>query len=295
MAAEVGKRSLRCGAVIAALVATVALAPVGAEETTLTDAVDLVRRNQYADAIEVFQRLAERGDTRAQYLLGLAYLEGKLAPLDVVLGYAWLQVAAADYDSSSKRGAADEANSAMLKVGRVLPGMTLIQAEQKAAALAKAVEERLAGDTERATLALKSPATVPGAVTSGCALEPTLKGCGVLAGTSQEVERCTGDIVSPDLEPSMQGPTALIIKPEYPEEARRRFKDGQVIVLAHVDRSGYVCRVTLVHGSGVASIDDAVRAAVRRWRFVPGKRGGEPVEAVHRFAVSLVIEGLNFN
>jgi len=56
-----------------------------------------------------------------------------------------------------------------------------------------------------------------------------------------------------------------------------------------------VCRVTLVHGSGVASIDDAVRAAVRRWRFVPGKRGGEPVEAVRRFAVSLVIEGLNFN
>jgi len=269
--------------------------PAGAEEATLIDAVELIRRNRDTEAVEILQRLAERGDSRAQYLLGLAYIEGKLAPRDLVLGYAWLQVAAAGYDGSTKRGAADEAQSAMLKVGPALSGGALIQAEQKAAALIKAGEEQLATDTQRATDALTSPATAAGRVLSGCALEPTLGGCKSLAGTAKETSRCTGDIVSPDVQPSTQGPTASIFQPKYPDEARRRIEDGQVIVLMHVDRSGYVCRVTVVQGSGVEGIDDATLKAVRQWRLVPGIRSGEPVEAIHTVAFRFTIEGMDFD
>lgn len=285
---------MRCGPLVAALVATVALVPAGAEETTLTDAVELVRRNKLAEAIEAFRRLAESGDTRAQYLLGMSYLEGRMAPQDAVLGYAWLQVAAAAYDASSKRGAADEAQALMLKVGPMLPGATLIKAEQKAAAIIKARQERLAADIQRAAMALMSPAATPGGVVSGCALEPTLSGCEPQAAISTQAERCTGNIVSPELEASLRGPAASITKAEYPKEARRRVEDGQVRVAAHVDRSGYLCRVTLVQGSGVASIDEATIAAVRRWRLTPGKRGGDPVETIHTFVLSFGIKGKNF-
>jgi len=288
-------RRWQCGLVLAAIAAMLAPVPVRADETTLIDAVELIRRNRDTEAVEILQRLAERGDSRAQYLLGLAYLEGKLAPRDLVLGYAWLQIAAAGYNGSSKRGAADEALSAMLKVGPALSGAALIQAEQKAAALIKAREEQLATDTQRATDALKSPATTAGRVLSGCALEPTLGGCKSLAGTAKETRRCTGDIVSPDVQPSTQGPTASIFQPEYPDEARRRIQDGQVLVLMHVDRSGYACRVTQVQGSGVEGIDDATLKAVRRWRLVPGMRGGEPVETIYEFAVSFSLEGMNFD
>jgi TonB family protein len=292
---DVRKRRWQCGLVLAATVAMLAPVPAGAEEATLIDAVELIRRNRDTEAVEILQRLAERGDSRAQYLLGLAYIEGKLAPRDLVLGYAWLQVAAAGYDGSTRRGAADEAQSAMLKVGPALSGAALIQAEQKAAALIKAGEEQLATDTQRATDALKSPATAAGRVLSGCALEPTLGGCKTLAGTAKETRRCTGDIVSADVQPSTQGPTASIFQPKYPDEARRRIEDGQVIVLVHVDRSGYVCRVTVVQGSGVEGIDDATLKAVRRWRLVPGMRNGEPVEAIHTFAVRFRIEGMDFD
>ena len=208
----------QCGLVLAAIVASFAPVPAWTDDATLIDAVELIRRNRDTEAVEVLQRLAERGDSRAQYLLGLAYLEGKLVPRDLVLGYAWLQVAAAGYNGSSKRGAADEAQSAMLEVGPTLSGAALIQAEQKAAALIKAREDQLASDTQRATEALKSPETSAGRVLSGCALEPTLSGCKSLAGAAKEIERCTGDIVSPDVAPSTQGPTASIGRPEYPKE-----------------------------------------------------------------------------
>lgn len=295
MPEDVRKRRPQCGPVLAAIVVMLAPVPAWADEATLIDAVELIRRNRDTEAVAVLQRLAERGDSRAQYLLGLAYLEGKLVPRDLVLGYAWLQVVASGYHSSSKRGAADEALSVMLEVGPTLSGAELIQAEQKAAALAKAREEQLAADTQRATDALKSSATTAGRVLSGCALEPTLGGCRSLEGASKENSRCTGDIVSPDVGPSTQGPTASIIQPEYPQEARRRIEDGQVIVLMHVDRSGYVCRVTLVQGSGVEGIDDAALKAVRRWRLTPGTRNGEPVEAIHTFTVRFRIEGMDFN
>lgn len=270
--------------------------PAWAEEATFIDAVELIRRHRDTEAVEILQRLAESGDSRAQYLLGVAYVEGKLAPRNLVLGYAWLQVAAAGYVGSSKRGAADDAQSAMLKVAPALSGVELIQAEQKAAALNKAREERLADDTQRATEALTSTATTAGRVIlSGCALEPTLGGCRSLAGASREVARCTGDVVSPDADPSTLGPAASIFQPEYPKDARRRIEDGEVIVLTHVDRSGYVCRVTVIQGSGVEAIDDATLKAVRRWRLTPGMRNGEPVEAIHTFTVRFRIEGMDFN
>ena len=284
-----------CGLVLAAIVASFAPVPAWTDDATLIDAVELIRRNRDTEAVEILQRLAERGDSRAQYLLGLAYLEGKLVPRDLVLGYAWLQVAAAGYNGSSKRGAADEAQSAMLEVGPTLSGAALIQAEQKAAALIKAREDQLASDTQRATEALKSPETSAGRVLSGCALEPTLSGCRSLAGAAKEIERCTGDIVSPDVAPSTQGPTASIGRPEYPRKAHLRIEDGQAMVLTHVDRSGYVCRVTLVQGSGAEDIDDAALKAVRRWRLTPGMRNGEPVEAIHTFTVRFSIEGMDFN
>jgi TonB family protein len=280
--------------VLAALFTMLAPVPASAEQTFI-DAVELIRANRNKEAVALLQSLAERGDTRAQYLLGLAYIEGKLTPRDLVLGYAWLQVAAAGYDGKSKRGAADDAQSVMLKVGPELPGATLIQAERTATELIKARDERLEAATQRATLALRSPATSTGQVLSGCAMEPTLGRCTPVEVASTDMQRCTGDVVIPEVMPSSQGPTASIFQPEYPKEARRRIEDGTAVVLAHIDRSGYVCRVTLVQGSGVADIDDETLKAVRRWRFTPGMRGGEPVEALYKFAVTFRLDGMDFD
>ena len=50
---------------------------------------------QNYDAASYWYRLAaERGDTTAQYLLGLAYDKGQGVPLDEVAAYKWLNLAA---------------------------------------------------------------------------------------------------------------------------------------------------------------------------------------------------------
>lgn len=51
---------------------------------------------QSYDAASYWYRLAaEKGDTTAQYLLGLAYDKGQGVPLDEVAAYKWLNLAAA--------------------------------------------------------------------------------------------------------------------------------------------------------------------------------------------------------
>lgn len=44
----------------------------------------------YAQAVEWFQKAAEQGEIHAQYNLGMCYLRGHGVPQDLVLGYVWL-------------------------------------------------------------------------------------------------------------------------------------------------------------------------------------------------------------
>ena len=53
---------------------------------------------------------------------------------------------------------------------------------------------------------------------------------------------------------------------------------GQALRL-HVDARGEPGQVDLVSSSGSRSLDRAASDAVRRWRFAPAMRGGQPVEA----------------
>jgi uncharacterized protein len=49
----------------------------------------------YAAAADLYRRAAEQGDAFAQSRLGLSYDKGHGVPLDLVLSYKWLDLAAA--------------------------------------------------------------------------------------------------------------------------------------------------------------------------------------------------------
>ena len=73
-----------------------AAAATTAPETPFDTASRLYQEGKQAEALVTLQRLAEAGDARAQYLVGLDLLEGKYIKLDNAQGFAYLVLATED-------------------------------------------------------------------------------------------------------------------------------------------------------------------------------------------------------
>ncbi len=82
--------------------------------------------------------------------------------------------------------------------------------------------------------------------------------------------------------------------PTYPLAARRRGHEGTVIVRAEIGSDGGCRQAALKKGSGHALLDQAAVAAVRRWRFVPAKRGDTAVTAWVEVPITFKLEN-SFN
>lgn len=68
-------------------------------------------------------------------------------------------------------------------------------------------------------------------------------------------------------------------KPKYPRLLEQRGIGGRVLVRAEVTPDGRCGQVRLLQSSGFKLFDDAALAAVKDWRFVPARRGGQAVSA----------------
>lgn len=68
-------------------------------------------------------------------------------------------------------------------------------------------------------------------------------------------------------------------KPVYPTASRRLGEEGKVILRVHVSAEGAALDVQVKHSCGFARLDDAAKEAVGRWRFVPARRGTDPVDS----------------
>jgi protein TonB len=65
--------------------------------------------------------------------------------------------------------------------------------------------------------------------------------------------------------------------PAYPAEAEMRGQHGAVVVVIHVSENGVAASVDVVESSGVAVLDQAAVAAVRKWRFHPAMQAGRTI------------------
>lgn len=79
-------------------------------------------------------------------------------------------------------------------------------------------------------------------------------------------------------------------KPAYPALSRRLSEQGRVLLRVHVDAEGRAVEVEVQTSSGHARLDDAALAAVRRWKFVPARRGTEPVAAWVRVPIEFTLK-----
>ncbi|WP_233964882.1 energy transducer TonB [Pectobacterium versatile] len=65
--------------------------------------------------------------------------------------------------------------------------------------------------------------------------------------------------------------------PAYPDVAISRGYEGTVLLNVQVRADGKVQTIQIHQSSGYPSLDDAARDTVRRWSFVPARRGSQPV------------------
>ena len=79
--------------------------------------------------------------------------------------------------------------------------------------------------------------------------------------------------------------------PPYPVLSRREGEQGRVILRVLVSPGGRANEVQISNSSGHSRLDESARDTVRRWRFVPAKRGNQPVAAWVLIPISFRLEG----
>ena len=67
--------------------------------------------------------------------------------------------------------------------------------------------------------------------------------------------------------------------PVYPSESLRHGEQGTVLLRVHVSADGRALSVEIEKSSGFPRLDVSAMEAVQTWKFVPAKRGGEPIES----------------
>jgi protein TonB len=79
--------------------------------------------------------------------------------------------------------------------------------------------------------------------------------------------------------------------PPYPAVSRRNGEQGRVILRVLVNARGTADEVQVRTSSGSERLDESARQTVRLWKFVPAKRGSEPVQAWVLIPISFRLEG----
>jgi protein TonB len=76
--------------------------------------------------------------------------------------------------------------------------------------------------------------------------------------------------------------------PAYPAASRRRGEQGRVMVSVLVSAEGLVKDAFVATSSGFPRLDEAALVAVRRWKFVPARRGGVAIDRRHLIPMNFV-------
>lgn len=76
----------------------------------------------------------------------------------------------------------------------------------------------------------------------------------------------------------------------YPLAAQRMGIQGRVVLNVEVLAEGVSGQINVQQGSGYAVLDRAAQESVRSWRFVPARRGGQPVTRWFKVPVSFTLK-----
>ena len=78
-------------------------------------------------------------------------------------------------------------------------------------------------------------------------------------------------------------------RPPYPPEARRANVEGTVTLSVTVDTEGRVVAVRVLSGPG-HGLNEAAREGIRKARFAPATKAGEPVSTEFKFSYTFLLD-----
>ena len=78
--------------------------------------------------------------------------------------------------------------------------------------------------------------------------------------------------------------------PPYPPLSKRMGEQGQVVVRARIEVNGTASQAEIRTSSGFERLDRAALETVKRWRYVPGKRGGVPEAMWFNIPIRFVLD-----
>lgn len=109
--------------------------------------------------------------------------------------------------------------------------------------------------------------------------------------TPQVPAAASAPAVPPKVElPSSQADYLQNPKPAYPPLSKRLGEQGKVMLRVLIGADGLPQKAEIAKSSGFDRLDQAAMAAVMKWRFVPGKRGGMPETAWAQVPIEFVLE-----
>ncbi|PAW79799.1 MAG: hypothetical protein B9S32_00280 [Verrucomicrobia bacterium Tous-C9LFEB] len=79
--------------------------------------------------------------------------------------------------------------------------------------------------------------------------------------------------------------------PVYPEMARRQNMVGTVILHVEVSATGAAKSVEIEKSSGYSLLDVSAKQTVQRWRFYPGRIGGQPIDSTATVPIRFHLDG----
>ena len=79
-------------------------------------------------------------------------------------------------------------------------------------------------------------------------------------------------------------------KPPYPELSRENGEEGSVRLAVTVEADGRPSSVRVAGSSGFSRLDRAAEQAVRKYRFRPAVRNGEPVRSDYVFSIRFSLD-----
>jgi TonB family protein len=264
---------------LAALIAALSVVAPSQAAPIAFDGVDQHDRGHTKAAIRDLERLAEDGDTRAQYNYGVELIKGASVAQDLVGGYAWLEIAADCAATCSSAELSAQARDARLRLQHHLDGPQLLQAERIAESYLAPRRARHEQSLRDVGQALRGQSVDGIAVHAGCAAE-ALEGCDVAPHRARGRTSCTGIVAHPDRLAADRGPQAQIRPPKYPAAARKELAEGRVVIGAHVDYTGFVCNAAVIRSSGSAAIDRAALDSLVTWRFQPAVLQNQAVDSL---------------
>lgn len=146
--------------------------------------------------------------------------------------------------------------------------------------------------TTHPTIQASPPASQAAAVNNGkssAALVPADASTGSMLGAS-ESSHTTTNVIDVDVKKA-QPDYAYNPQPDYPLLLRDQGIGGVVWLRAMVEPNGTAREINLLKSSGYRLLDEAAVRAVKRWRFVPARRGDQALASWVEFPIRFSLQG----